>query len=166
MDKKKYLPILKVGCRAFRFIALLTLCLFLIPIIMIFEINIYDMEILAVLFTIASIFNLAYYSTINKITCNFIKDIEEKSIDKFQMFGSITVPEAIDIVNIIFNGAMYLSYFICLIIADIPDVTKLLYFLIMIIPTFSIYNTINNYLNNSYKLNQIIREYYDSILNS
>ena len=158
MDKKVHMVLLNYMCKVFKFISMITLVLFLIPIVMIFKINVYDMEVLSVLFTIASIFNLAYYNTINKITCKFIEDTEEKSIDKFQMFSSITTPGYIDILNIILNGAMYLSYCICLIIADIPNVTKLLYFLIIIIPIVSIFNIINRYLNNSHRLNRIIKE--------
>lgn len=166
MDKKKYMLILKHSCKSFKFISMITLVLFIIPIIMIFEINVYDMETLAVLFTITSTANIGYYSSINIVTLNFIKDTDKKSIDKFQLFNSIVVPTAIDIINIVFLGLVYISYFVCLVIADCYCLSKLLYFLIMIIPSVAIPKYINSYLNNYYELNKIIKKYYDEILSS
>ena len=166
MDKKKHMILLNHMYKIYKFVSMIALCVFLISIIMIFEINVYDMESLAILFTIASIFNLAYYSSINNITIKCINDTNEKSIDKFHLFDSMTGPTAIDIINIIFLGLVWISYFICLIIADCPYLTKLLYFLIMIIPSVSIPKYINSYLNNYYELNKIIRKYYNEILSS
>lgn len=166
MDKKVHMVLLNRMCKVFKFVSMMTLCVFLIPIIMIFEINVYDMEALAILFIIASISNLGYYSSINNITINCIKDSNKKSIDKFQLFNSIVAPTVIDIINIIFLGLVYISYFVCLVVADCPCLTKLLYFLIMIIPVIVIPKCINAYLNNYYELNKIIRKYYDKILSS
>lgn len=165
MDKKKYI-LIKFICKFFKFISMITLCAFLIPIIMIFETNVFDMEILAILFSIASIINLIYYYIINTVTYEFIKDTEIKSIDKFQNFSNISSPTCIDIINIIFFAIMYLSYFSCIIVADCYDLSRLLYFLIMIITIITIPSAINEYLNTSYDLNKIIRKYYDEILSS
>lgn len=166
MDKKGHMILLNRMCKVYKFVSMITLCVFLIPIIMIFEINVYDMEVLAILFTIASISNLGYYSSINNITINCIKDSNKKSIDKFQLFNSITAPTIIDIINIIFLGLVCILYFIYLVMADYPCLTKLLYFIIMIIPVIAIPKCINAYLNNYYELNKIIRKYYDEILSS
>ena len=166
MDKKKHMILLNRMCKIYKFVSMIALCIFLIPIIMIFEINVYDMGALAILFTLASISNLAYYSSINNITIKCINDTKEKSIDKFQLFDSMTGPTAIDIINIIFLGLVWISYFICLVVADCPILTKILYFLIMIIPSVAIPKCINSYLNNYYELNKIIRKYYDEILSS
>lgn len=166
MDKKSYLKLLKIGCKMFKITTLMTLSLFLIPVIMIFETNVYDMELLAILFTVSCTANIAYYTTINKVVCHFIEDTKNKSIEKFQIFNSITSIDAIDIINIIFNGLVLLSYFICLIIADIPFITRILYFLLIPLPLVGIPTVINTYMNNYCKLNNIIRKYYDSILNS
>lgn len=166
MDKKSYLKLLKAGCKMFKIAALITLSLFLIPVIMIFETNVYDMELLAILFTVSYTANIAYYITIDKIVCRFIENTKEKSIDKFQIFNSISCIGSIDVINIIFNGLVLLSYFICLMIADIPFLTRILYFLLIPLPLVGIPTAINTYMNNYYKLNNIIRKYYDSILNS
>ena len=164
--KKKHIRLLNHMCKIFKFISMITLCIFLIPIIMIFEINVYDMESLAILFTIASISNLGYYSSMSNITLECINDSGKKSIDKFSMFNELTAPTSSTIVMIIFLGLMYISYFVCLIIADCPALTKTLYFLIMIIPIIAIPKCINKYLNNYYELNKIIRKYYNEILSS
>lgn len=153
-------------CKTFKFLSMITLFIFLIPVIMIFELNVYDMESLAILFMIASIANLGYYSSMNNITLECINDSIKKSVDKFILFNQVTAPTSIDVIIIIFLGLSFLSYFVCLIISDYPILTKLLYFLIMIIPIITIPKCINNYLTNYYELNKVIRKYYDEVLSS
>ena len=165
MDKKKYM-LMKFIIRLFCFISFVTLLIYGIPIVLTFELNVYNMELITINLSIATIVNASYYYLFNKIICRLIKMTDIKNVEKFIRINDIAHPTILDIINIIFIGFMLITYFLWWIKADLYFMSTNLYFTVVIMSLLLLVPIINDYLNNYNKLNIIIRKYYDEVLNS
>lgn len=165
VDKKKYM-LMKFIIRLFCFISFVTLLIYGIPIVLTFELNVYNMELITINLSIATIVNASYYYLFNKIICRLIKMTDIKNVEKFIRINDIAHPTILDIINIIFIGFMLITYFLWWIKADLYFMSTNLYFTVVIMSLLLLVPIINDYLNNYNKLNIIIRKYYDEVLNS